>query len=226
MGRGVLIQESFYEAMRFLPDQERLELFDGICAYSLNGTLPENLSPVAKSMFILMKPNIDSSAKKYTAAVSNGKKRNSKSIPEEAQPEEPSTNQTSNQSSHQSNDQSNNQCADQDYDLELELDSESDLDMDLDSDASAKSPSPKKEKGIKHKYGEYKNVLLTDEEMKKLQEELPNCGELVQRLSEYIASTGKKYKSHYATLRTWNRREPKSKQPPQQYPEDDLADIL
>ena len=51
MGRGVLIQESFYEAMRFLPDQERLELFDGICAYSLNGTLPENLSPIRKTLW-------------------------------------------------------------------------------------------------------------------------------------------------------------------------------
>ena len=87
-------------------------------------------------------------------------------------------------------------------------------------------PHSPKEKVTKHKYGEYKNVLLTDEEMKKLQEELPNCGELVQRLSEYIASTGKKYKSHYATLRTWNRREPKGKKPPQEYPEDDLTGIL
>ena len=74
MSKGVLIQASFYEAMQVLPDQERLQLYDGICEYTLKGILPENLSPIAKSMFILMKPNIDSSAKKYTASVSNGKK--------------------------------------------------------------------------------------------------------------------------------------------------------
>ena len=96
----------------------------------------------------------------------------------------------------------------------------------MDSDASAKGSPTKKEKPVKHKYGEYENVLLTDKEAEKLKQELDNFNELVQRLSEYIASTGKKYKSHYATLRTWNRREPKGKKPPQQYPEDDLADLL
>lgn len=238
MGRGILIQESFYEAMKYLPDQERLELFDGICAYSLCGTVPENLSPVAKSMFILMRPNIDSSAKKYSAAVSNGKKRSNKNIEANEQPEEPSDDQSNDQNNNQCNNQSNNQCnnqsndqkqdqsTDHDYDLDYDYDSDSDLDSDLDSEASAKGSSPKKEKKSKHKYGEYENVLLTDEEAEKLKKELSNFDQLVQRLSEYIASTGKKYKSHYATLRTWNRREPKSKRPPHEYPEDDLTGIL
>ena len=86
--------------------------------------------------------------------------------------------------------------------------------------------SPPKKREMKHQYGEYKNVLLSDEELEKLQKELPDWRNMVERLSEYIASSGKKYKSHYATLRSWNRREPKSKKPPQVYPEDDLSGIL
>ena len=86
--------------------------------------------------------------------------------------------------------------------------------------------SPPKKREERHKYGEYKNVLLSDEELEKLQKELPDWQNMVERLSEYIASSGKKYKSHYATLRSWNRREPKQKKPPQQYPEDDLSGIL
>ena len=86
--------------------------------------------------------------------------------------------------------------------------------------------SPPKKREERHKYGEYKNVLLSDEELEKLQKELPDWQNMVERLSEYIASSGKKYKSHYATLRSWNRREPKSKKPPQVYPEDDLSGIL
>ena len=236
MGRGILIQESFYEAMKYLPDQERLELFDGICAYSLCGTVPENLSPVAKSMFILMRPNIDSSAKKYSAAVSNGKQRSKKNSEANEQREEPSDDQSNDQNNNQCNNQKQDQSTDHDYDLDLDYDSDLDSDLDLDSDShsdsdldsesSAKGSSPKKEKKSKHKYGEYENVLLTDEEAEKLRKELSNFDELVQRLSEYIASTGKKYKSHYATLRTWNRREPKSKRPPHEYPEDDLTGIL
>ena len=60
----------------------------------------------------------------------------------------------------------------------------------------------------KHKYGEYKNVLLTDEEYEKLQDEFPNdYEERIERLSSYIASKGAKYKNHLATIRNWARKD-------------------
>lgn len=59
-----------------------------------------------------------------------------------------------------------------------------------------------------HKYGMYNNVLLSDEDMKKLRDEFPNdYTDRIERLSEYIASTGKKYKSHLATIRSWARKD-------------------
>lgn len=64
---------------------------------------------------------------------------------------------------------------------------------------------------VKHKYGEYNNVLLTDEEYQKLQEMFPDYQDRIERLSEYVASTGKSYKSHYATIRAWARKEKKEK---------------
>lgn len=65
----------------------------------------------------------------------------------------------------------------------------------------------KKEKPVKHKYGEYKNVLLTDEELEKLKDKFPDYEERIERLSEYVASKGASYKSHYATILSWSRRE-------------------
>lgn len=60
----------------------------------------------------------------------------------------------------------------------------------------------------RHKYGLYENVLLTDEDYQKLQEEFPHdYTDRIERLSEYIASTGKKYKSHLATIRAWARKD-------------------
>ena len=56
-------------------------------------------------------------------------------------------------------------------------------------------------------YGTYQNVQLTDDELQKLQSEFPDWNERIERLSEYIASTGKKYKSHLATIRSWARRD-------------------
>ena len=63
-------------------------------------------------------------------------------------------------------------------------------------------------KTTRHKYGLYENVLLTDEDYEKLQEEFPHdYTERIERLSEYIASTGKKYKNHLATIRNWARND-------------------
>lgn len=79
-----------------------------------------------------------------------------------------------------------------------------------DSDESEPVPDtskPKKNKVVKHKYGEYNNVLLTDEELEKLKAEYPDWEKRIERLSSYVASTGKKYKSHYATIRNWAKKD-------------------
>ena len=90
-----------------------------------------------------------------------------------------------------------------------------DITRDKDIGAAAASPAPpgedgKDKKPVKHKYGEYKNVLLTDEEYAKLQALFPvDLPARIERLSEYIASKGAKYKSHYATIRSWANRDGK-----------------
>lgn len=63
-------------------------------------------------------------------------------------------------------------------------------------------------KPIRHKYGSYKNVLLNDEDYAKLQQEFPHdYTDRIERLSEYMASTGKSYKNHLATIRNWAKRD-------------------
>lgn len=59
----------------------------------------------------------------------------------------------------------------------------------------------------RHKYGQYKNVLLSDDEMEKLKSEFPDWKERIERVSEYCASTGKTYKNYLATIRTWARKD-------------------
>lgn len=58
-------------------------------------------------------------------------------------------------------------------------------------------------KANKHKYGEYKNVLLKDEELQTLKEEYRNWEELITYLDEYIEMKGYKAKSHYLAIRKW-----------------------
>lgn len=65
-----------------------------------------------------------------------------------------------------------------------------------------------KDRSTRRKYGEYSNVLLSDSDLAKLKSEFPNdWEERVERLSAYMASTGKGYKSHLATIRNWARRD-------------------
>lgn len=56
-------------------------------------------------------------------------------------------------------------------------------------------------------YGEFKNVKLTDEEYEKIKNN--NLLSYIEKLSSYMASKGKRYKSHYATILNWSRKENK-----------------
>ena len=64
----------------------------------------------------------------------------------------------------------------------------------------------KKEKdSTKHKYGEYKHVLLTDNEYNKLLEQYgsSNLEIIITYLDEYLEMKGTKYKSHYMVIKKW-----------------------
>lgn len=69
-------------------------------------------------------------------------------------------------------------------------------------------------KDTRHKYGEYKNVLLTDEQLEQLKAEFPqDWQKRIEKVSAYSASTGKTYKNYLATIRNWaNRDNEKKKQ--------------
>ena len=57
---------------------------------------------------------------------------------------------------------------------------------------------------LSHAYGRYQNVFLTDEELADLQASFPAVWEqYIEKLSEYMASTGKRYQSHAVTIRRW-----------------------
>ena len=80
--------------------------------------------------------------------------------------------------------------------------------LELDKDRLESLPPPKAAKPARHKYGEYKNVLLSDEDMDKLKAEFPaDWQQRIERLSGYIESTGKSYKNHLATIRNWAKRD-------------------
>lgn len=67
-----------------------------------------------------------------------------------------------------------------------------------------------------HAYGKYGNVFLAEREMSELQNEFSDSvlQDYVERLSEYMESTGREYKSHAATIRRWANADRKGAAPP------------
>lgn len=60
----------------------------------------------------------------------------------------------------------------------------------------------------RHRYGLYQNVLLSDTDLQFLREQFPNdYTARIDRLSEYMASSGRTYKNHLATIRWWARKD-------------------
>jgi len=68
---------------------------------------------------------------------------------------------------------------------------------------------PEKEKPTKEKFSEF--VLLKKEEHEKLVERLGEEGtkKMIERLNNYIGSSGRRYKSHYHTILQWAEKDKK-----------------
>lgn len=88
-----------------------------------------------------------------------------------------------------------------------DIDIEKDIDIDIEGEETSTSPTPPKK--VKHKYGEFKHVLLADNDLTKLRETFGNekVDYEIQQLDEYIENTGKSYKNHYLTIRNWIKKD-------------------
>ena len=122
---------SYYDAIRPLPDEQRLALYDAIMDYAFSGKEPEDLSPILKGYFVLLRPNIDSSARRYAASVENGKKGGRpKKEPGEKRWENPAKTQEK---------PSENQEKEMEKEKEVEMESETEID---DGASAPQAPSP------------------------------------------------------------------------------------
>ena len=142
-----------------------------ICSYIFDGVEPE-ITGVASAMFKLAKPNLDTSVKRANAGQiggSNNKKQN-----------KTKANEKQNESKSEANEKQNESQAEAINDYMIN-----------DLMINDKEKINKKEKPQKHKYGQYQNVLLSDDELEKLKTEFPvDWEERIERVSEYCASKG------------------------------------
>ena len=78
---------------------------------------------------------------------------------------------------------------------EIEIELEKEIEKEREGETGHPAPAA---------YGRYNNVILTDTELSGLKTELPDKWEYyIDQLSCHIASTGKQYQSHAATIYKW-----------------------
>lgn len=95
-----------------------------------------------------------------------------------------------------------------DNDPDPDNDPDNDRDKKKDTPIGVSKEKPANTETVRHKYGEYKNVMLTDEQYENLKTEFPlDYKDRIERLSEYMSSTGKVYKNHLTTIKAWARME-------------------
>lgn len=172
---------SYLEAMEPLTDAEKGRLFTAMLVYSKTGEVPQ-LSGNERFIFPMMRGQIDRDNQRYDAKrkkqAENARMRWHDKAESESHGMPPDAN-------------------------------------DAKEKEKAKAKTKAKEKARdrspntpRHRYGEYANVLLTDEELGKLQTEFPGDWEArIERLSGYLAQSGKSYKNHLATIRNWARKD-------------------
>ena len=204
--KSMLIMCDDYEMYDYLSDEDAGKVFKALMHKYGADEDPRDGSMTAFAAFAfdVLSKQIDRSGKKYKAKVEAGKAGGEKSG-EVRSKREADTKQNEADTKQNEADVKQNELPNPNPNPNPISPSEI---IDICADAQ---PTTKPAKPVRHKYGQYQNVLLSDEDMAKLQAECPtDWQERIERLSEYMASKGAKYKDHLATIRAWKRKEGQS----------------
>lgn len=71
--KAFLFYISFYEAIKELPEKDRLKLYEAIAEYGLFGELKKPISGISKACFALIKPQLDANEKRRTDGKKGGR---------------------------------------------------------------------------------------------------------------------------------------------------------
>lgn len=219
----ITFHKHWMDALSGLPAEVRLEIYDAIMSYAFSGVENVNLSPIAKAAFAFIKQEIDNEKKrkleiseKRRASGSKGgrpkKETNTENSPppslpseynvidiseekvQEKPPEEPVTVE---------------EVEAEEVETEEKIRTVNVSSPSLFDDAELLQPKPKpkpKPKSAppgKHRYAE--NVLMTDEEYRKLADKYGDNGAqwMITKLDNYKAARGMTYKSDYRAILNW-----------------------
>ena len=171
-----IFYRSFFESINELESNDRIALFEAICAYALDGIEPTMKGP-AKAIFMLIRPQLDANTRKYVNGCKGGRP-----------PKKPNRNQT----------ETKRKRNDNDNDIENENENENDNE----NDNAAGSASHSAESDFSF-FGEHENVELTADQRQELTDKFERSGALIDEVSDWIHNAKKHVPDHYGLCIRW-----------------------
>lgn len=195
------------EDLEDFTDSEAGELFRAILTYANTQEETDFSDRAMKMYFKRIKKYIDSANENYEkikqARSEAGAKGGRIKKDDDKKQKEANESKKSNCFFEKANGSKEKQMKAKQADTDTESDTDTDTESVLKESVREKTPSPTKT------YGENGNVKLTEDEFERLAEQMgvSKRNEYIEKLGDYMLSTGKRYQSHYATIRNWFRRD-------------------
>lgn len=194
---SVVIHDDFWRAAQSMPKRQRPAFIYAVCAYAFDGTEPEG-APAWLPTFEVVRDRISMS----TRASERGR------MMANARWHKPSAEPSANDATSDAQAHAQAHAAD---DAQVGAGTCTGI-----MPSKSKSKSKRKESvresaaakpsAERRRYGTFRNVLLSDAELDRLKATFPDdWDQRVERLSSYMASKGKTYKNHLATILNWAR---------------------
>ena len=197
---GIMMYFEVMDEVQYMTDLQLGQLFRAMMSYGRYGEIVDDIDPMVMGSFYCIKRRIDQDAETYAKKVEtyrqNALKRKSRtsSIQNSNEPLQAFADETEQLQATAGNCSYNyntNPNTNNNYNNYNTSEGE--------QNAAAYESAPPR--------GMYENVYLSVEEYEKLRLEYPNIDESIDRLSEYMETSGKSYVNHFATLRQWARED-------------------
>ncbi len=209
-----LLLHEFQDSFNMLTDEEAGQLIKAIFTYEKTGEEPDFEDRAMNMAFLNIKRFLDSNRENYERTCKRRAESASKRWGTAQSKAEKAVDEAMQKDANACN------CMQMDafagntnVNSDSDVKPESNSDVNVKSDTDVNSPAPEKQstgaekdntQTHKSTYGEFKNVLLTAEEHKRLTERFPDALSRIESLSAYMKSTGKAYLDHYAQLINWH----------------------
>lgn len=207
MKNSAIIYEQFYKGVQVLPPDQKAEAYDAYCELAIYGKPYEGDNLAISVLLSALSGAIEKSNENYQKKVDTMRKnRESKKSCDITRHLQTS------QDISESYQKSQETCTDTVTDTVTVTDTDSVTDNEHPTGAEEKEKrearSARSSRPSRHKLGEFGHVLLSDEELKRLNDKhgINETRGAIEAVDKYCEKTGKRYKNYSIVLEDWGYR--------------------